>query len=122
MVDSAEPMQNVKKITDTLRSPHRRHWKEAIYYHYNKNANVALCSIPFPEKALLSHAKIYKPILAPSMKRKDYMPNYYDLRILLCQNGNEDSINKVDNSHSPTFLANSMVFNLAASACFALWN
>ena len=48
------------------------------------------------------------------------MPNYYDLRIRLCQNGKEDSINKVNNSCSPTCLADSMRFTLAVPACFAL--
>ena len=42
VVDSAEPIQNIKHFTDTLRSPHRQHWKDADYEHYNKNANVAL--------------------------------------------------------------------------------
>ena len=52
VVDSAEPIKNVKYFIDTLRSSHRQHWKEAIYEHYNKNANVALCFMPFPGKKL----------------------------------------------------------------------
>ena len=93
--------------------------EEAVYEHCNKNANVALSSMPFPAKTLPPHTKIYKPVLAPSIKRKDDMPNCYDLRIRLCQNGKEDSIDKVNNSHSPTCLADSMRFTLTVSACFS---
>ena len=67
------------------------------------------------------HTKIYKPVLAPSIKRKDDMPNHYDLSIRLCQNGKEDSMHKVNNSCSPTCLADSMRFTLAVPAYFSLW-
>ena len=81
VVDSAEPIENVKDFTETLISPHCQHWKEAVYEHCNKNANVALCSIPFPAKNLLRNTKIYKHVLASSIKRKDETPNYYELRM-----------------------------------------
>ena len=116
VVGSAEPTRNIKHFTETLRSPHRQCWKEAIYNHYKKNANVVLFFLPFLENILLPHTKICKPVLAPSIKIKDVMPNYCDLRMRLFQNGKEDSINKVNNSCSPTCLADSVRFSLATSS------
>ena len=79
VVDSVEPMQNIKCFTDTLRCPHRQCWKEAVHEYYDNKANVSLYYIPFPENNIPPHAKICKPMLAPSIKLKDDMPNYHDL-------------------------------------------
>ena len=49
------------------------------------------------------------------------MPKYYDLRIRLCQNVKENQINKVNNSHYTTCLADRMRFNLAILAYFYMW-
>ena len=87
VVGSAEPKRNDKYFTDTLQSPHRQYWKEAINNLYNKNTNVALCSLHFRQKILPPHPKIYKPLLCPSTKIKDVMQKYCDLRRRLCQNG-----------------------------------
>ena len=120
-MDSAEPIQNVKYFTDTLWSPCRQHWKEDVYEHHNESANVSLCSIPFSAKSLSPHAKICKPVLAPRIKIKDDMPNYYDLRVWLCKNGKEESTNKVNTSCLPASLVDYMRYNLDFSECFALW-
>ena len=69
----------------------------------------------------LTSCKIYNPVLAHNIKRKDDMPKYYDLGIRFCQNRKEDSINKVNNSCSPACLEDSMKFTLAVSTHFALW-
>lgn len=42
--------------------------------------------MPFPEKTLPPHTKIFKRMLAPSTKIKDDVPNYYDIRIRIFQN------------------------------------
>ena len=69
--------------------------KEDVYEHCDKSTNVVLRSKPFLTKNLLSHAKTRKLVLTFSIKRKDDIPNYCNLRIRLCQNRKKDSTKKL---------------------------
>ena len=94
VLDSAIPVQKPKHFTDTLTSQHASYWKLAAFEHFDQNAHDIFCYIPFPISQVLVQYKIHKHVLVPSVKTDYKLPNYYDLKMRWCQNGNADANNK----------------------------
>jgi len=118
VVDSASPITKPKHFTDTLSGHHSYFWKLATFEHYDQNASMLLCSIPFPISQVPDRYKIYKPVLAPKVKNDYKLHNVCNLKMRLCQNGNVDSGNKNIQKCSPTALADSLRFTIGISAFF----
>ena len=64
--------------------------------------------------------KICKPVLAPKVKTDYKLPDYCNLKMRWCQNGNADASNKLIRKFSPTILADSLRFTVGVSACLNL--
>ena len=58
-------------IGDALGVPHRKLWKEAIFFQYDKNKNVSLVSAPIPIKPLPEGKIVPRSLIAPSIKEGD---------------------------------------------------
>lgn len=121
IVDSATPIPKPQFYTDTLRGPFAQLWKEATFEHYDQNASVSLCSIPFDSKDLSPDTKIYRPVLVPQVKTNDDQKNSYKLKIRMCVNGKEDAKIKALIKYAPTCLGDSLRFTVAVCAFFSLW-
>ena len=54
--------------------------------------------------------------MAPKVKTDYRRPNYYNLKMRMCQNGSVDAEDKSINKFSPTVLGDSLRFTVGASA------
>ena len=84
----------LKYYINILCSPHKHLQKEAIFKYYNQNTEVLLYLIPFLATNLVPGTKVHKLVLTLLVKLKDNIPNFYNFKICMCMNGNENSKDK----------------------------
>ena len=69
------PLQNKhltpKNVGDSLGSPQRKLFKEALLVKYEKNKNVSLLSDPTPIKSLPEGKNVLPSLISPSIKEVD---------------------------------------------------
>ena len=75
IVDLAMLASNLRCYADAFKSNHYYFQKEAAFKHYDQNAAVSSCSIPFALDDLPKDTKVHKLVFAPSVKQNKDYPN-----------------------------------------------
>ena len=80
-VTSPTPPRTCKTFTDMLKYPFFSTWKRAVYEQFDKNADIAAVSIPFPESTLPPDTQVLPSLLAPSAKPDVDHPNLHEFKV-----------------------------------------
>lgn len=105
-----------RSIFDAMKTPFRRNWKAAAWQQFQKNHDIAVFSIPFPETELPTNARVFRSQLVPEVKDTD-VPGIFELKVrdVIVGTPQVKNIDYID-SYSPTADPTTIRVQLAISA------